>query len=101
MTHQLCVMLDYMHMCSTIHICILADVNSMHKLNLQLQDLNIYNYSLIGLPCTWNMSFNPDNVNTVRPVYYGHLGTNYKCLIGVLTFQVNLYDKAPFGTITT
>ena len=36
------------------------------------------------------------------PVYYGHLGTNQKCpdYQGVLIFQVSLYDKAPFGTVT-
>ena len=41
-------------------------------------------------------------IYTVKPVYYGHLGTNEKCsdYQGVLIFQVNLYDKAPFGTIT-
>ena len=40
-------------------------------------------------------------VDTVEPVYYGHLGTNKKCpdYQGVLIFQVSLYDKAPFGTI--
>ena len=38
---------------------------------------------------------------TVEPVYYGHLGTNQRCpdYQGVLIFQVNLYDKAPFGII--
>ena len=38
---------------------------------------------------------------TVEPVCYGHLG-NHKCpdYQGVLIFQVSLYDKAPFGTIT-
>ena len=38
----------------------------------------------------------------MEPVYYGHLGTNKKCpdYQGVLIFQVNLYAKAPFGTIT-
>ena len=37
----------------------------------------------------------------MEPVYYGHL-TNKKCpdYQGVLIFQVSLYDKAPFGTIT-
>ena len=42
-------------------------------------------------------------LNTVEPVYYGHLGTNQRCLDyqGVLIFQVSLYDKAPFGTIAT
>ena len=37
---------------------------------------------------------------TVKPVYYGHLGTNQRCpdYQGVLIFQVSLYDKAPFGT---
>ena len=42
-------------------------------------------------------------IATVEPVYYGHLGTDKKCpdYQGVLIFQVmiNLYDKAPFGTI--
>ena len=40
--------------------------------------------------------------STVEPVYYGHLETNRKCpgYQGVLIFQVSLYDKAPFGTIT-
>ena len=39
---------------------------------------------------------------TVKPVYYGHLGTSKKCpdYQGVLIFQVSLYDKASFGTIT-
>ena len=39
---------------------------------------------------------------TVKPVYYRHLGTNKNCLDyqGVLIFQVSLYDKASFGTIT-
>ena len=37
---------------------------------------------------------------TVEPVYYGHLGTNqkYPDYQGVLIFQVNLHDKAQFGT---
>ena len=41
-------------------------------------------------------------IDTVEPVYYGHLGTNQKCpdYQGVLIFQVSSYDKAPFGTIT-
>ena len=40
--------------------------------------------------------------DTVKPVYYGHLGTNKRCpdYQAVLIFQVSLYDKAPFGTIT-
>ena len=40
--------------------------------------------------------------HSVEPVYYGHIGTTYKCpdYQGVLIFQVSLYDKAPFGTIT-
>ena len=40
--------------------------------------------------------------HTVGPVYYEHLGTSKKCpgYQGVLIFQVSLYDKAPFGTIT-
>ena len=40
--------------------------------------------------------------DTVKPVYYGHLGTNKKCpdYQAVLIFQVSLYDKAPFRTIT-
>ena len=39
---------------------------------------------------------------TVEPVHYGHLGTNKKCpdYQGVLIFQVSLYDKASFVTIT-
>ena len=39
---------------------------------------------------------------TVEPMYYGHLGTNqkYPDNQGVLIFQVSLYDRAPFGTIT-
>ena len=39
---------------------------------------------------------------TVEPVYYGNLGTTRKWPIyqGVLIFQVSLYDKAPFGSIT-
>ena len=38
----------------------------------------------------------------VKPVYYGHLGTNqkYPDYQGVLIFQVSLYDKAPFRTTT-
>ena len=41
--------------------------------------------------------------HTVESVYYGHLGTTHTCpdYQGVLIFQVSLYDKAPFGTITT
>ena len=44
-------------------------------------------------------SASPD---TVEPEYYGHLKTNQKCpdYQGGLIFQVSLYDKAPFGTIT-
>ena len=40
--------------------------------------------------------------STVEPVYYEHLGTNkkYPDYQGVLIFQVSLYDKASFGTIT-
>ena len=40
-------------------------------------------------------------LNTVEPVYYGHIGTSQRCpdYQGVLIFQVSLYDKAPFGTI--
>ena len=38
-------------------------------------------------------------IYTVEPVYYGHLGTNKKCP-DYQVFQVSLYDKAPFGTIT-
>ena len=39
---------------------------------------------------------------TVKPVYYGRFRTNRKCpdYQGALIFQVNLYDKEPFGTIT-
>ena len=39
---------------------------------------------------------------TVEPVYYGNLGTTHKWPIyqGVLIFQVSLYNKAPFGSIT-
>ena len=39
---------------------------------------------------------------TVEPVYYGHLGTGKKCpdYQGVLIFQVILYEKVPFGTLT-
>ena len=35
-------------------------------------------------------------------MYYGHLGTNQKCpdYQGVLIFQVSLYTKATFGTIS-
>ena len=38
---------------------------------------------------------------TVELVYYGHLGTK-KCpdYQGVLIFQIALYDRTPFGTIT-
>ena len=38
----------------------------------------------------------------MKPVYYGHFGTNQKCpgYQGVLIFQVSLHDKVPFGTIT-
>ena len=38
----------------------------------------------------------------MKPVYYGQFGTNqkYPDCQGVLIFQVSLYDKAPFGTIT-
>ena len=40
--------------------------------------------------------------NTVEPVYSGHLGTKQKRpdYIGVLIFQVSLYNKESFGTIT-
>ena len=39
---------------------------------------------------------------TVKPVYYGHFRTNRKCpdYQGSLIFQVSLYDKETFGTIT-
>ena len=39
---------------------------------------------------------------TEENVYYGHLRTFKKCpdYQGVLIFQVSLYDKASFGTIT-
>ena len=42
------------------------------------------------------------HVATVEPVYCGHLGSNkkYPDYQGVLIFQVTLYDKAPFRTIT-
>ena len=38
----------------------------------------------------------------VTYILNGHLGTNKKCpdYQGVLIFQVSLYDKAPFGTIS-
>ena len=42
----------------------------------------------------------------MEPVYYKHLGTNHKCpdcqgmYVYVMIFQVNLYVKALFGTIT-
>ena len=39
----------------------------------------------------------------MEPVYYGHIGINQKCpdYQGIqLVFQVNLYDKPPFGTIS-
>ena len=38
----------------------------------------------------------------MEPVFYVHLGTNKKCSDNqdVLIFQISLYDKAPFGTIT-
>ena len=43
-------------------------------------------------------------IPTVAPVYYMDtlIGTSKKCpdYQGVLIFQVSLYDKAPFGTIT-
>ena len=44
----------------------------------------------------------PSYIYTVEPVYYGHLETTHKCTDYqvVLIFQVSLYDKAPFGTIT-
>ena len=51
----------------------------------------------------WNTEMEQWNdLSTVEPVYYGHLGTNKKCpdYQGVLIFQVNLYDKAPLGTVT-
>ena len=37
----------------------------------------------------------------MEPAYYGHLGIIHKCpdYLGVLIFQISLYDKAPFGTI--
>ena len=39
----------------------------------------------------------------MEPVYCRHLGTNKKFsdYQGVLIFQFRLYDKAPFGTITS
>ena len=35
-------------------------------------------------------------------VYHGHLRTTHKCpdYQGVLIFQVSLYDKSSFGTVT-
>ena len=44
---------------------------------------------------------NYKNQIAVEPVYYGHLGTK-KCpdYQGVLIFQISLYGKATFGTIT-
>ena len=35
-------------------------------------------------------------------VYYGHLGNNHKWpdYQGILIFQISLYDKAPYRTIT-
>ena len=37
---------------------------------------------------------------TVEPVYYGYFGTIHNCPNhqGVLSIQVNLYTKVPFGT---
>ena len=69
-----------------------------------LQPKNIWkdqlNYVLEKVPTTpktyrWILA-------TVKPVYYGHLGTNQKCpdYQGVLIFQVSLHEKASFGTIT-
>ena len=42
------------------------------------------------------------NVFTVEPAYYGHLGTEQKCLDyqGVLIFWVIQYDQVPFRTST-
>ena len=39
-------------------------------------------------------------INTVEPVYYGHVGTSQKCpdYQGVLIFQVSLHDNVSFGT---
>ena len=39
-------------------------------------------------------------MNTVEPVYYGHLETSQKCpdYQGVLIFQVSLHDNVSFGT---
>ena len=41
-------------------------------------------------------------MTTVEPVHYGHLWTNKNCpdYQGVLIFQVSLYAKALFRTIT-
>ena len=44
------------------------------------------------------------HIATVDFVHYGHLGTanhKYPDYQGVLIFQVSLYDKAPFGTVTS
>ena len=40
------------------------------------------------------------SVNTVEPVYWGHLGTSQKCpdYQGVLIFQVSLHDDVSFVT---
>ena len=46
--------------------------------------------------------FNDKIIATVKPVYYGHLGTEKKCpdYQGVLIVQVILYDKVQFETST-
>ena len=43
----------------------------------------------------------PD-INTVEPVYYGHLGNDqtFPDYQGVMIFQIILYDKVLFGTST-
>ena len=43
------------------------------------------------------------NLISVEPVYYGHLGTSKKCpdYQGVLIFQVILCDEVHYGTSAT
>ena len=40
------------------------------------------------------------HMHTVEPVYYGHLIHKCPDYQGVLIFQINLYDKVSFETIT-
>ena len=73
-------------------------IQSLHyRIPTDIQGYYIMNTEVFGNKKIYNST-----LSTVEPVYYGHLGTNRKCpnYQDVLIFQVSLYDKAPFGTIT-